>query len=88
MPTYARIITRRVRPVDLPIQLRFELWLSYKHEARHSEPVQAVVRWLRSSFDTDRYPWFSNHFIHPNDFIETHENGLIVPLFDHMTGAD
>jgi len=28
LPTYARAITRRVRPLDLPIRLRFELWLS------------------------------------------------------------
>lgn len=86
MPTYARIITRRVRPVDINIQLRFELWLSYRREARLSEPVQSVIRWLRTSFDAKRYPWFADHFIHPDDFVESHDDGRIVPLFDHLTG--
>lgn len=86
MPTYARVVTRRVRPVDLNIRLRFELWLSYRREARLSEPVQSVVRWLRKSFDTSLYPWFADHFIHPDDFVEAHENGMIVPLFDYLTG--
>lgn len=86
MPTYARIITRRVRPVDLPVRLRFELWLSYKREARHSLPVQSVVKWLRASFDPVRYPWFSDRFVHPDNFVESHEDGLIIPLFDHLTG--
>ena len=56
LPTYAHIITGRNRPINLPIQLRFELWLSYRREARQSEPVQKVVQWLRDSFDPQLYP--------------------------------
>lgn len=87
MPTYARIITRRVRPIDIPFQMRFELWMSYRREARHSEPVRKVVDWLRSSFDPRRYPWFADQFHHPSVFTEAHEAGFVVPLFDQLTGA-
>lgn len=88
MPTYARIITRRVRPVEIPFQMRFDLWMSYRREARQSQPVRKVVEWLRDSFDPQRYPWFANHFIHPNEFAATHEDSLVVPLFDQLTGGD
>lgn len=86
MPTYARIITRRVRPVELPFRMRFELWMSYRREARHSQPVRKVVDWLRDSFDPARYPWFADYFIHPDSFMATHEDALVVPLFDQLTG--
>ncbi len=84
LPTYARAITRRVRPLDLPIRLRFELWLSYRREARHSQPVQQVVQWLRDSFDGSRYPWFADHFVHPDDFGDAQGSGQIVSMFDHL----
>lgn len=86
MPTYARTITRRVRPIDLPVRLRFELWLSYRREARESEPVRAAIQWLRTSFDAQHYPWFSDRFIHPDDFVAAQEESHVVPIFDHMTG--
>jgi DNA-binding transcriptional LysR family regulator len=87
MPTYARIITRRVRPIDIPFQMRFELWMSYRREARNSEPVRKVVDWLRKSFDPVLYPWFADHFVHPNAFTDGYGDGLVIPLFDQMTGA-
>jgi DNA-binding transcriptional LysR family regulator len=88
LPTYARIITRRVRPINLPIQLRFELWLSYRREARQSEPVQKVVQWLRDSFDPQLYPWFADHFVHPDSFVTTQEDSQVVPLFDQLIGDE
>lgn len=85
LPTYARAITRRVRPLDLPIQMRFELWLSYRREARNSKPVQQVVQWLRESFDAARYPWFSDRFVHPDNFGDPQNGSGVVSLFDHLT---
>lgn len=87
LPTYARIITRRVRPINLPIQLRFDLWLSYRLEARRSPPIQRAVEWLRESFDAQQYPWFSERFVHPDAFSATHEESHVVPLFDQMSGG-
>jgi len=84
LPTYARAITRRVRPLDLPIRLRFELWLSYRREARHSQPVQQVVQWLRDSFDGSRYPWFADHFVHPDEFTDLNGSTGVVSMFDHL----
>ncbi len=84
LPTYARAITRRVRPLDLPIRLRFELWMSYRREARNSEPVQKVIQWLRDSFDGNRYPWFSDRFVHPDEFTDATGNAGVVSIFDHL----
>jgi DNA-binding transcriptional LysR family regulator len=84
LPTYARAISRRVRPLDLPIQLHFELWGSFRQSSKESKPVRAALDWLRSSFDPIRYPWFADRFVHPNDFAAAHEDSQIIPIFDHL----
>jgi DNA-binding transcriptional LysR family regulator len=84
LPTYIRAISRRVRPLDLPIQLKFELWASFSRSAKQSQPVRTAMDWLRTSFDPQRYPWFADEFVHPDNFGEPFEDSQIVPLFDHL----
>ncbi|MBU6252719.1 MAG: hypothetical protein KGN98_05965 [Alphaproteobacteria bacterium] len=85
MPSFARVITRRVHPLDVQINLRLDLWLSDKREARQSVPVRQAIDWLKSCFDPVRYPWFAPHFVHPNEFLASYEDSLVVPLFDQMS---
>jgi DNA-binding transcriptional LysR family regulator len=84
LPTYMRAVSRRVRPLDLPLRMKFELWMAYDESARVSQPVRQTVDWLRSCFDSARYPWFSDHFVHPDDFIAPFHDSQVVPLFDHI----
>jgi DNA-binding transcriptional LysR family regulator len=84
LPTYIRAVSRRVQPVNIPIQLKFDLWLSYNRAARGSIPVRQTVEWLRTCFDANRYPWFADGFVHPEDFNATHDDPHVVPLFDHL----
>jgi DNA-binding transcriptional LysR family regulator len=84
LPTYIRSISRRVCPLSLPIQLKFELWASYGHPARQSEPVRTAMQWLRESFDSKSYPWFGDQFVHPDDFAEPFDDSQVVPIFDHL----
>lgn len=84
LPTYINAISNRVVPVDLPIQLKFELWASYSRAAQHSRPVRATMDWLRHSFDARRYPWFGDRFIHPRDFAAQAGSLHVTPLLDHL----
>jgi DNA-binding transcriptional LysR family regulator len=81
LPTYVRAISRNVRPLDLPVQLRFDLWLSYHRSARTAPAVRIAVDWLREAFDTTRYPWFSEWFIHPNEFENLLQDAAVHALF-------
>lgn len=85
LPSYARIITRRLRPLDIVINLRMDVWMSYKREARQSVPIRQAIDWLKSCFDPARYPWFATQFVHPNEFLANHADSLVVPLFDQMS---
>ena len=84
LPTYARAISKKVHPLDLPIRMKFDLWLSYGRGSRSSAPVRAAINWLRASFDADRYPWFSEKFVHPDEFDDPTRDIHVVPMFDHL----
>lgn len=82
LPTYVRTVTRKVKPIAIPIQLKFDLWLSYSQFARKSEPVRHAIDWVRASFDPQCYPWFGDKFINPLTLEEQLQSAVVTP-FDH-----
>lgn len=82
LPTYVRAITRKVKPIDLAFQLKFDLWLSYDASLKNSFPLRETVTWLRGCFDADAYPWFSDKFVHPEKLEEQLHKANVVHLHD------
>lgn len=80
LPTYAAAICKDIVPLDLPVQLKFELWLSFNRASKNSIPVRQTISWLERCFDKDKFPWFSDKFIHPDDFSGHTEK--VTPLND------
>jgi DNA-binding transcriptional LysR family regulator len=80
LPTYAGTISARLIPLDVPISLKFELWLSFDRSGANSLPVREAINWAHRCFDQARYPWFADDFIHPHDF----EDQLASELRDHQ----
>jgi DNA-binding transcriptional LysR family regulator len=74
LPTYAGAISSRLIPLDVPVSLKFELWLSFDRSGASSLPVREAINWAHRCFDTARYPWFSDGFIHPRDFADQLDN--------------
>ncbi len=84
LPTYVRAITRRVRPIEIAFQLKFDLWLSYDASLKNSPFLRQTVEWLRECFDPHDYPWFSETFIHPDE-LESHlDRANVVRLHDDV----
>lgn len=86
LPTYARSVSKKVIPLDLPIQFKFELWMSFDRSVRSSKPIRATIDWLEACFDPVTYPWFSENFIHPDDFENKLEGANVVSLFEANDG--
>jgi DNA-binding transcriptional LysR family regulator len=68
LPTYAGAISARLIPLEIPISLKFELWLSFDRSGASSLPVREAINWAHRCFDQALYPWFSDEFIHPRNF--------------------
>lgn len=88
MPTYAMSITRKLVPIDLPFQLKFDIFYYYHPQARRSEPIVAATAWLKRLFDPERYPWFRSEFVHPNSVMHRDQESNIVRLFEPLVGED
>ena len=67
LPTYASVINAPVVPVDISLQHHMDIWLTYHPDARKTPRMSLVVDWLKSIFDPNRFPWFRDEFIHPNE---------------------
>jgi DNA-binding transcriptional LysR family regulator len=68
LPTYAGAISSRLIPLDVPVTLKFELWLSFDRSGASSLPVREAINWAHRCFDPASHPWFADEFIHPRDF--------------------
>jgi DNA-binding transcriptional LysR family regulator len=53
--------------VDVDFRYHLELWMIYHPDLKRSEKHVVVIDWLKRIFDSARYPWFGDEFIHPND---------------------
>jgi len=82
LPTYARAITRRVRPVNIDFHLRRDIWLTYSPKARGIKRVRAAIDWLREAFDPVRYPWFREDLVPPDKLEGELIRDNVIHLFE------
>jgi DNA-binding transcriptional LysR family regulator len=89
LPTYARAISRLVRPIDIGVHLKREI-LCVLNPARAKSPeVERAVDWLTSAFSGEKYPWFRDEFVHPRDFDQTATAANVTSLFEgYIDGLD
>lgn len=68
LPTYVRSLADTFTPIDVQLRFKFDIWLSFHRSGRDSIPIRETIAWLQSCFNPVHYPWFSESFIHPNEF--------------------
>lgn len=82
LPTYARAITRKVRPLNVDFRLRRDIWLIYHPKTKNIRRVRAVIDWLRDAFDSTRYPWFREEFVAPDQLETNFIKNNVIQLFE------
>ncbi len=82
LPTYARAVTKRVVPVMGDVHFRREIFLTYKRDIGDQKHTRATIDWLKSTFNPNKYPWFSENFIPPQQFEGEFKSGNVVHLFE------
>lgn len=87
LPTYARAVSRRVRPLEIGVHLRREIFCISDPERHSAAGVQSVLAWLRASFDGGCFPWFADEFIHPRDFEAAISSPNVISMFEGFIDA-
>lgn len=89
LPTYARAISRKVRPVDIKVHIRREIWCLINPRRVHKPEIALSIAWLKESFSGETYPWFHDRFVHPRDFEGSISSRDVINLFEgYIDGLD
>jgi DNA-binding transcriptional LysR family regulator len=81
MPTYFSHIAPKLVAIDLQSRVRFDMYYFFHRDARNSPSVRTTIDWLKAAFDSDKYPYFADEFIHPDQCRDTSSDGKVVSLF-------
>jgi DNA-binding transcriptional LysR family regulator len=87
VPTYAHAIGGRMVPVDIGLNVPYDIWLTYHADSARIPRVRRMIDWLIDAFDPKRFPWFRDEFIHPNDLPKEYRGTPLVNLFEGFFAA-
>jgi DNA-binding transcriptional LysR family regulator len=81
LPTYIPAVAGPLIPLDIGIQFEFDIWLTYHPDAKRIPRVKQMIDWTIDAFDSRKYPWFRDEFVHPNDLQKSYKGEPLVNLF-------
>jgi DNA-binding transcriptional LysR family regulator len=67
-PTYAYALGGKIIPLEVELDLPFDIWLSYHPGNGRIPRVRHMIDWLIEAFNPAKFPWFRDEFIHPREF--------------------
>jgi len=68
LQTHVQCMGSALVPVDLKFRTHHDVWLVYHPDAGRLRRVQQLIEWLVEIFSPRKFPWFSDRFVHPDDF--------------------
>jgi len=81
LPTYAQWIGSPIVPLDLGIHETVDIWLTYHPDAKRIPRVSRLIDWAIQAFSPQKYPWFRDEFIHPDDLKTEYRGEPLVTMF-------
>jgi molybdate transport repressor ModE-like protein len=82
LPTYAHLIGGRIVPVEAGPRFHLDVWLAYHPDVTKIARVRRVIDWIKESFDSKKFPWFGDEFIHPYDLPKSYLGQPLINLFE------
>jgi DNA-binding transcriptional LysR family regulator len=87
LPTYLAALGARIRPVDLDLHVKHEIWLTYHADGKRLRRVSLAIDWIRANFDPARFPWFGEKFVHPTDLEKLGQSVAAENHFSNLVGT-
>jgi DNA-binding transcriptional LysR family regulator len=81
LPTYIPAIAGPLIPLELDIKFSLDIWLTYHPDAKRIPRVKQLIDWTIQAFDSRKYPWFRDEFVHPDDLQKSYKGEPLVNLF-------
>ena len=87
LPTYAQAIGAQLVPLDLGVHETVDIWLTYHPDARRIARVSRMIDWAIKAFSPQKFPWFRDEFIHPNELAGAYRGEPLVNMFAGFGGG-
>lgn len=87
LPTYAKFWGAKIVPLDFGLRPTADIWLTYHPDARRFARVSRLIEWAISAFSPRTYPWFRDHFIHPDDLKAIYRGEPLPALFGGLAAG-
>ena len=68
-------------PLDVDARWSFDIWLSYHPGSGRIPKVRSMIDWLLEAFNSAKYPWFGDAFIHPRELNAVYMGEPLAHLF-------
>ena len=68
LPSYLSEDNECVQAIDLQLDLKSDLWLSFNRSTGMSQPIRETIDWIKACFRCTEYPWFGDTFPQPETF--------------------
>jgi DNA-binding transcriptional LysR family regulator len=80
-PTFALALGGKMIPLNLDARWSFDIWLSYHPGSGRIPKVRNMIDWLLEAFNSAKYPWFGDDFIHPRELNAVYMGEPLTHLF-------
>jgi DNA-binding transcriptional LysR family regulator len=87
LPTYAQWIGASIVPLDIGVHETVDIWLTYHADAKRIPRVSRLIDWAIQAFSPQKYPWFRDEFIHPNELKNVYRGEALVTMFSEMADS-
>jgi hypothetical protein len=87
LPTYAQAIGAQLVPLDLGVHETVDIWLTYHPDARRIARVSRMIDWAIKAFSPQKFPWFRDEFIPPNELAAAYRGEPLVNMFAGFGGG-
>jgi DNA-binding transcriptional LysR family regulator len=81
LPTYIPAVAGPLIPLNIGIIFPLDIWLTYHPDAKRIPRVKQLIDWTIQAFDSRRYPWFRDEFVHPDNLQRDYQGEPLVDLF-------
>ena len=68
LPSYLCEDDDRLQALDLDLNIKSDLWLSFHRSTGMNQPIRDAIDWLKACFRFTDYPWFGETFVRPKSF--------------------
>ena len=84
LPTYAQWIGAEIVPLDIGVHETVDIWLTYHPDAKRIPRVSRLIDWAIQAFSPQKYPWFRDELIHPNELKNIYQGEPLATMFNEL----